>query len=308
MITELNKDIIKVVFFLLILTFLYYILPLAGLLIYIIWPIPVVYMTLKYDFREALITIILAAIINAFFIGFVIDMTAGIFMGMYTIIGFGLIGFLLGAGLKENFSPLKTLVLTITGVFISNTIITFITPYLLDYSYQEIFAEISRSFEQNQMLSEYSYLVEQQLAFLRIIFPSIMIISAVIIGSLIYYITIKYINKRGFNKNSFKPVRYWFFPRILSVLIALILFANSLFFETNVSANKIFINVIFVLLFFVFLQGFAVGLYYLSNIKSSLVTVIYITFIIFFNFIALPGLIILGLIDMWFNIRKHSSD
>lgn len=305
MLTDLHKDSLKVLFLLVLLTFLYNVLPLAGILIYIIWPIPIVYMILKHDFRETIIIIIIAAVINALFIGFIIDISIGIIMGMYTVIGFGLIGFFLGAGLKENFSPFKTLILTIIGVLISNLIITFVTPYLLNFSYQEIFTEISKTFEQNQLLSDYTYLLEQQLMLFKIIFPSIMVITAIIIGSFIYYITIKYINKKGFNKNSFKPIKYWFFPRSLSIGIAILLFINSVFFKTNMAVNQIFINIVFVLLFLVFLQGFAIGLYYLTKLKSSFFIILYIIAIIFFNFITLPVLIILGLVDMWFNIRKY---
>lgn len=44
-------------------------------------------------------------------------------MGLMTIIGFGLVGFVIGNVIKEDFSPLKTLIITIITVIISQALI-----------------------------------------------------------------------------------------------------------------------------------------------------------------------------------------
>jgi uncharacterized protein YybS (DUF2232 family) len=72
-------------------------------------------------------------------------------------------------------------------------------------------------------------------------------------------------------------------------------------------SNTIFLNINIYLFFLGFLQGFSVLMYYLSERSSSFLLKAFIVFLIFL-FPPVPiVLILLGLLDMWFNFRKQDE-
>jgi len=289
MIPQIYRDSIKVILIILLLTILNYSLPLLSFFIYIIWPIPVVYFTLKYGMKKAFFLIILVAVINGLMLGAV--------MGLYTVIGFGLIGFLMGTGLEEGFSPLKILLLTILAVLISNLIIAGTTSYIFGFSYDELFNNIIESIGQNPEYSNLTVVLRQQLDLVRNLFPAITVITSIISGALTYYIALWYLKKKGIEKEVFKQIKDWYFPHwwVSSGIVISLLFKSNIY----------FLNLNVVLLFLASLQGFATGLYFISRRQyPPIFTFIYVMVIVLFNIFSLIVLALVGLIDMWFNLRK----
>lgn len=283
------NDTMRVLLIIFFLTILNFILPWASLIIYVIWPIPIVYMVLKHSIRRAALIIIIAALINGLILGAV--------MGLYSVIGFGLIGFLVGSALKEDFSPLQTILLAIFAVLTSNLIISGMYTYLFGFDFNQLLQELLRTFEDNAQLSTYLPLIKQQIFLLKRIFPAILVITSIISGILIYYVTLWFINRQKPSKEVFLPVKYWHFPALVLSLgiVICILFKNNIY----------FFNGLIILLFLAFLQGFAVGLYYLSRIRNSWILIfLYIITTIIFNYLSFILLTLLGLIDMWFNLRR----
>ncbi len=258
--------------------------PILGFLIYFIWPIPLVYLIVKHDIQKAMLIIVISAVINGVLLG--------IGLGMYTIVGFGLIGFILGSAIKEGFSPLKTLLITIIAVIVSDFILIGVAPHVLNFSYNDLTQEMVQSFKSYPGLAEYSTVLEQQIRIIKNLYPSMVVITSILGGILIYYLTLWYLKKKGINRDTYKPIREWQLPK-WPLSIALVI---CLLFKGNI----IFANLLLILLFLIFLQGFAVGLYYLSKTGSKILYVIYAIVSIIFSYIV----ILLGLIDMWFNIRK----
>lgn len=307
---EIRNDGIKIIALLVLFTLLSYIVPFFSFLIYIIWPIPIVYFMVKYDIREAIFVIVLTAVLNTLVVSLIISIPAGIIMGMYSITGFGLIGFFLGSGIKERFSPLKALIMTIIGSLISNLVLLYSLPYIAGFSYQEIFSGISSMLEQDPLIAEFSFALEQSLYLMRLLFPSIIMVSSIILGTLIYYISIWYLNKKEMNVKVYKPLREWSFPRwwislgIVFVLIVRTYLQYNVFPILPDIINIIILNTLVLLLFLVFLQGLAVLIHYLGKIKSGFLKMIIIFSLVLFNFQMFYILALLGFIDMWFNLRK----
>mgnify|MGYP006301769647 CR=1 FL=1 len=131
---------------------------------------------------------------------------------------------------------------------------------------------------------------------IRQVYPALIIISSMFTGTIHYYISIWYLNKKDFNFESFLPVRFWHFPRWLVSLGIVV----TLIFQTNIFFN----NLNIILFFLAFIQGLAVGLFYINGRKGSkILRTIYIICIFVVPLLPLL-LILLGLIDMWFNLRK----
>lgn len=231
--------------------------------------------------------ITVAAIING--------LSFGVVMGLYTIIGFGLVGFVVGGSLVEGFSPFKVLLFTIGAVFISNLNIGVASSYLFGFNYNQFFNEIINNISQFPEFADMQAVLEHQLQFVKMIIPSILVISSIASGALTYYASHWYLKNKGLRIEMYKPVYYWSFPRWwISIGIIITLIINGNIYLTN-------LNII--LLFLVFLQGFAVGLYYLKKLPPFL-TMVYVFVIIMFNIFSFFALAFVGLVDMWFNLRK----
>lgn len=282
------KDSIKAIVYLLILTLINIYLPFFSMLIIIIWPIPVAIITLKYNFNIAAGVIGVTAIINGIFFGPI--------MGLLAVIGFGLVGFVIGSCLKEDIKPLYTLLLTVFSVLVSHLLLIIISYYMLGIDFQSIISEATTLLGQTGTMGDMEGIIVDQLQILEKIFPALIAISAVITGTLNYYVTIWYIDKAGFKKESYMHVKYWFLPRwIISIGIVIALLLKG---------NLLFVNLNMVLLFFTLIQGYAVSIFFIDKKFKSFVFKLIYTAIILFVPVLPPFLILLGLADFWFDFRK----
>lgn len=269
--------------------------PIMAFFINLVLPVPIAYIVSKYSNQSSLIIIITIALANGLLLGMVSGMQLGAMMIVNTVVGFGLIGFVVGSGIKEGFSPRTTLILTVVAVILSTVITNQLVPYLNGIEYKDLINDIVSIINQNPQFGEFSETVKQIVPLIIRIYPSIIIITSIITGVVVYYISVWYLKKNGLVDKIYKPLKMWYFPRILSVGLVISLLLDG---------NIFFVNSLIVLLFFMFLQGFSVGLFYTSRLKNPIINFLYIMAVVFLNFLLLPVLIILGLFDMWFNLRK----
>ena len=285
------KDIIKTLTYIVLLTAVNYFIPFLSMAVMILWPVPIVYLVQKRESNLVIGVIVLAALINGLFFGPV--------MGLMTIIGFGLVGFVIGNVIKEGLSPLKTLITAVVTVIISQALIFYVSSGMLNLNYQALLQQAidTLSGEINQQSVE--QLISAQMNLIKMIFPALLAVSATITGILNYYVSAWYLRRRGLNIELYKSISNWYLPRwIVSILIVISLLLTS---------NEIFLNINIYLFFLAFLQGFSVIMYYLSTKGNSFLLKSFLIFLIFI-FPPVPIiLILLGLLDMWFNFRKQSN-
>ena len=288
MVNQKIKDSIKVLIYLLILTLINIYIPFLSILVLIVWPIPIVVITMKYNLNTTAGVIAISALING--------LLFSPLMGLLAVIGYGLIGFVIGSCLKEEIKPLNALVFTVLSVLFSHILLLFISRYLLGINFQSIINEINTIVSQTSNMGNMEEMLNSQLQLLQRIFPALIGISAIITGSLNYYVSTWYINKAGFNKSVYKEIKYWALPRwviAIGIVISLIL-----------KRYMIFVNLNMVLLFLTLIQGYAVTIYYIDKkTKNSIIKVIFTAVVIFIPLLP-PALVLLGLVDFWFDLRK----
>lgn len=288
MLNQRIKDSIKVLIYLLILTLINIYIPFLSILVLIIWPIPIAVIIMKYDLNTTAGVIAISALING--------LLFSPLMGLLAVIGYGLVGFVIGTCLKENIKPLKTLIFTVLSVIFSYILLLSISKYLLGINLQSIINEINTILGQAGNMGNMEEMIKNQLQLLQRIFPALIVISAIITGSLNYYVTTWYINKAGFDKPTFKDIKYWALPRwfiAVGIVISLIL-KRYLF----------FVNLNMVLLFLTLIQGYAVIMYYIDKkTKNTIIKVIFTGLVLFIPLLP-PAIIVLGLVDFWFDLRK----
>lgn len=285
------KDSFRTLMYIIILTTLNYIFPFLSMIVMFLWPVPIVYLVQKEESSRVIAVIAAAALINGFFFGAV--------MGLITVIGFGLVGFIIGNIIKEGFSPLKTLIAAVLSVIVSQALVVYVSGSIMDLNYQILIEEAIRNLGGEFDGQSVEQLVIPQLQLIRLMFPALLGISATITAIFNYYISAWYLRRRGLNIEIYKPFNRWYLPRwAISILIIISLLMRS---------NTIFLNINIYLFFLGFLQGFSVLMYYLSARSSSFLLKAFVVFLIFL-FPPVPiVLILLGLLDMWFNFRKQDE-
>ncbi|MGM0409381.1 MAG: DUF2232 domain-containing protein [Bacillota bacterium] len=282
-------DVARAVAAVVLLTFLNIYLPIFSLFVLIVWPIPIMLVTVKHGVKTSAITIAIAALINGIFFSPI--------MGLLAVIGFGFVGFVIANSINENFSPLKVLIFTIIAVLISQSIILLISGQYLNYNLTNMISESMQMFSSAPQIDD--ALIEQLMNLIKSIVPSILFISSIIIGTLNYYASLWYLNNKGISKNIYKSIDQWRFPKwpislgILATLMA--------------TQNTILLNINIILFFFAFFQGFSVGLYYVAKKKSFLLNMLYIFLVLIIPIISF-AMIFIGLLDMWLDFRKIKTN
>ena len=285
------KDSIRTLAYIILLTAINYFIPFLSMAVMILWPVPIVYLVQKKESSGVITVIIIAALFNG--------VLFGTFMGLMTVIGFGLVGFVIGNVIKEGLSPLKTLITAVITVVISQALIFYVSSGMLNLNYQTLLQQIIDSLSSEFDQQSVEQLITAQISLIRMIFPALLAVSATVTGILNYYVSAWYLRRRGLNIELYKAVSKWYFPRwIVSVLIVISLLMTS---------NPIFLNINIFMFFLAFLQGFSVLMYYLSTKSSSFLLKSFFIFLIFI-FPPVPIiLVLLGMIDMWFNFRKQNN-
>ena len=283
------KDSIRALAYIILLTAVNYFIPFLSMAVMILWPVPIVYLVQKKESNAVIGVVIIAALINAFLFGTV--------MGLMTIIGFGFVGFIIGNVIKEGLSPFKTLIVAVIAVTISQLLIFYVASGMLNLNYQTLLQQAVQNLSGDQQSLE--QIITTQMNLIKKIFPALLFVSATITGVLNYYVSAWYLRRRGLNIELYKPINRWYLPRwIVSILIVVSLLFTS---------NSIFLNINIFMFFLAFLQGFAVLMYFLSKKSSSVLIKSFMIFLILI-FPPVPMiLILLGLLDMWFNFRKQNN-
>ncbi len=255
----------------------------------LIWPVPIVYLALKQGMRRAALLIVIAAIINGIFITPT--------LAMITVAGFGFVGFVMAGSLLEDFSAFKVLLFTILAAITSNFILMAGVSLGMGYSFP---AGIRDALIDNVLTllnnGELSVLVEMQIELIINMLPGLIAISGILTGILNYYIVHWFLRAKKMQVTIFPSVEKWRFPaKIISIAIVI-----SILFRDQI----VMLNIAAVAFFLVFIQGFGVGLYYIAKKTQSYFWKWIYVFLLIVIPVLPPVILILGLVDLWFDIRK----
>jgi len=292
MLNQKIKDGIKAVIYLLVLTLINIYIPFLSVFVLVVWPIPVAVITLKYDLNTTAAVIAIMAILSG--------LLFGPMLGLMAVIGYGLVGFVIGNCIKEGIKPLRTLLFTIGAVLVSHLLLLYVSRYMLGIDFQAIINEVTRIIGQTGNMSGMEDMISSQIQLLQRIFPALIGISAIITGSLNYYVTNWYIRKTGYKRTTYKNIKYWFLPRwfiSLGIVVSLIL-----------QRNIFFVNLNMLLLFLALIQGYAVAIYFIDKKTDSSLFKVIFTAVVLFIPIFPPAVILLGLVDFWFDFRKLKNN
>ncbi|MFW6229462.1 MAG: DUF2232 domain-containing protein [Halanaerobium sp.] len=271
------------------LTFINVSFPFFNLAVILIWPIPVVNLAIHQGMRRATILVVVSALINGFLFNPV--------MGLLTVAGFGFVGFVMAGAILEKLSAFKVLIMTVVAAITSN----FLILTGISFGYEGGILETVQSTVTNNLMpllenGEMTAILEAQLELVSLVIPGMLIISGILTGILNYYLVHWFFDIKKISIKTYNSISYWRFPAIILSLglVIAILFRN----------NPVGLNLLVIVIFLLFLQGFGVGLYYVrKKTKSFFLNWIYILLVIMIPVLP-PLLFLIGLVDLWFDIRK----
>jgi len=286
---EMRKQFLLSLIAIVILTFINVSFPFFNLAVILIWPIPIVNLAIHQGMQKATILIAIAALING--------LLFNPLMGLLTVAGFGFVGFVMAGAILEKLSAFKVLVMTVLAAIASNFLIIAGISFAYDGG---ILATVQSAIADNLVPllenGEMTAVLEAQLELISLIIPGMLIISGVLTGILNYYLVHWYFDIKRISVKTYNSISYWRFP---AIILSLGLVISILF-----RGSPVGLNLLVIIIFLLFLQGFGVGLYYVrKKTKSFFLNWIYILLVIMIPVIP-PLLFLIGLVDLWFDIRK----
>ncbi len=251
---EKRKQFLLSLAVIIILTFINVSFPFFNLAVILLWPIPIVNLAMHQGMQKATMLVASAALING--------LLFNPLMGLLTVAGFGFVGFVMAGAILEKLSAFKVLLMTTLAAIASN----FIILAGISLGYEEGIAGTVQSAIADNLIpilenGEMTAILEAQLAVISLIIPGVLIISGILTGVLNYYLVHWYFDIKGISVKAYNSISYWRFP---AIILSLGLVLSILF-----RGNPVGLNLLVIIIFLLFLQGFGVGLYYVRKKTKS---------------------------------------
>lgn len=198
-------------------------IPVLGEFAALFWPVPIILLGVRHGYKWSILATVAAGIIAA--------LLTRPLHALSVVVGFGLIGIVLGHGFRMNHSPVKTLMQGVAASLISKVILIGIHTAVLgvnpfaaidgaavDQAMQQtmnIYRSLGVSEEE---LAEKAVIARELLKQFLLVMPSMIVLGAVM-DTTINFLAVKAILKR-MRKTiatppipSFPPLKYWNMPR-----------------------------------------------------------------------------------------------
>jgi uncharacterized protein YybS (DUF2232 family) len=284
-------------------------MPFVGPFVNLIWPVPIILLGVRHGYKWS--------IMATFVAGIIIAMLVHPLQAVGVVVGFGLIGIVLGHSLRSEFHPVKTLLWGSVASLLSKVAVLLISASVLGVNLLNIQAEaFSQAFEQSVQMYRSLGMKEEDIAtiatnmqamlqYMKIVLPSLFVIAA-IADTYLNFIVSKIVLKRLGNKvPSFPPFREWTLPGYIVYIYLLALvgmyWGNS---RQITELYHIALNFQVITSTLLFIQGLALFYFLSDKYKLSRLSRGIILFLIFTNGLFSQILIVAGAFDMAFDYRQ----
>lgn len=283
--------------------------PVISFISLFLLPLPFIFMTLKNGGKWGFFFLAAASFLS---------IIVGLFMSVPVTITFGLVGIIMGYHLKYDKSKLQMFISSVLMFMVCLLINFVVALQLFDINYiQQSTDMMETSFEQSASLLESLGQTQQSaqlmdtlretFALFQILIPSVLVISSLLFVGLVFLACKPIINRVSQKKLTIAPVRDIQLPKSL-LWYYLFIMVGSLFVQSEIGdfSYTVISNVLFILQFFILLQGYSF-VFFFSHAKGwSRAVPVMIT--IFTALFALtPFVRILGIIDLGFPLREKMA-
>lgn len=286
--------------------------PLIGSLVNMVWPVPIILLGVRHGYKWSIMAVAVAAIMIAILIEPV--------LAVKTVVGFSLVGIVLGHALRAGFSPAKTLFLGSIAALVSSVAVLGLMMLLmgvnpLNLEFQMMGEGMKQAIEvyrshgmAEEELARLEEMLGTVLVMMRIAFPAIFVLSAVISSYINLACARLVLRRLGQPTAGFGLFKHWAAPPyILWAAVA----GGALVYLGKMQQAELLtnlgINILLFSLICVFVHGLAV-FYFLAD-KYNLSRLIrgIILLMIFINAIFVLIVVYAGAFDMALDYRKLRS-
>ena len=283
-------------------------LPVVGPFVNLIWPVPIILLGVRHGYKWSILATAVA--------GLLIAMLMHPLHAVSVVVGFGLIGIVLGYTIRAEYPPMKAVMWGTVASVISKVAVLAISAAVLGMNPLSMQTDVlSKAVEQSVELYRGFGMAEENLAqvasnmkglvdLLKVILPAGFILAAVVDTYLNFMIARTVLRKLGHHVEGFPPFKLWSLPRFIGYFFVFSLVgmywgkSRELVMLYNVSAN---IQVLTSM--FLFVQGMALFYYVADKYNLSRLTRGIILVLILTNGFLSQGLIFAGGIDMAVDYR-----
>ncbi|MDR3561841.1 MAG: YybS family protein [Negativicutes bacterium] len=198
--------------------------PLLGSLVNLIWPVPIILLGVRHGYKWS----IMATAVSGMMIAILIEPV----LAVKTVVGFSLIGIVLGHAIREKYSPVKTLLCGSVAALISNLavlglvmLILGINPLNMDFQMMEKTMEEVMNIYRSQGISEEDIarageLMRNVFVLMQVLIPAMFALGAVMTTYINFACARLVLRRLGQPTPGFPPFKHWKMPE--SVLWAFI--------------------------------------------------------------------------------------
>jgi uncharacterized protein YybS (DUF2232 family) len=274
-----------------------YVLPVVGMAFALICPAPLVVLGLRHSFARAVLGVCVAS--------FLVSALTGVTGGIFFLLGFGMLGVGLGFFARRLNSSVEILLygvlVSLGGKLLLMVLvakITGINPLGLDSGeVNSVMDNVLSLYQRMGMSPEALSTAEEQirstLSLLPYVFPALLIMASAL-DSFLSYVVSRVVMKR-IGKGMLPPVpalSYWRFPK-------------NIFWALPEIIPRIGMNLRILVMILFYLQGLAVAWAYMCH-KGAPKILRYIGAVLTLFLPLLTQLVLLlGIIDMWFDLRSR---
>ena len=283
-------------------------MPVIGPFVNLLWPVPIILLGVRHGYKWSIMATAVA--------GVIIAMLVHPLQAVSVVVGFGLIGIVLGYAFRMEFGPTKTMLwgsvaslLSKVALLAIGAAITGLNPLTMQGDVMakavEQAVEVYRSFGMpEQELATMSESMQSMIELMKIILPAGFIMASVVDTGLNYLIAKAVLRKLGHSIPDLPPFKLWTLPDYIMYFFALALVmiywgkSRDITILYNVGMNVQIVTSMLLLCQGLALFNYIVDKYNLSRLAKGIILIL-----ILLNGLFAQILIVVGAVDTILDYR-----
>ena len=283
--------------------------PLIGPFVNLIWPVPIILLGVRHGYRWSILATVAA--------GLLIALLMHPLHAITVVVGFGLIGIVLGHALRKEMSPTKTILLGTAASVVSKVAVLAIASAVLGINPLNQQADaMTRAVSQvmdmyramglkEEDLAQLETMMRSSLELMKIIFPAGLAMAALLDTCLNYWAAKAVLRKLGHVLADLPSFSRWVLPRavIYALALAMVMIYWGQSREINLLLNA-GINLAMMSSVALLIQGVSLFVFFAEKYKLSKWVRGILLFLILTSGPISQGLIIAGAFELIFDYRR----
>lgn len=284
-------------------------LPILGVVVNMIWPVPILLLGVRHGFKVSLMCLAVA--------GIVIAMLINPLQAVSVVLGFGFIGVTLGYAINQNWSPMKTMVVGTVASCLSKAAVLLVGFMVMGFNPLAMQLEVmggavDQAVEIYQKMGIPPTQIEQMregltktVGLLKYIMPAGFFLASVLDTFINYWIAKKILARLGRQLPDFPPFTSWTNPAWMLWIYGASMLLVTFYHQTPDSMiYHIGTNLQIVSTLALLVQGLANIRYFVDKKGWPKFVRTIVIFLVFMNQLVSQIVILIGAFDLVFDYRK----